>query len=82
MFQPHQEPPGSGTTGQALRRSGPGDAGGGRGAPGAPGRQSGVVAQCWRGGPVPLGLSGGGDIQKNGLKDAWGDGREEKRKVI
>lgn len=34
-------------------------------------------AEGW--GPVPLGLSGGDDIQKNGLKDAWG-GMGERRK--
>lgn len=84
MFQPGQEAPGSETAGRALQRGGPGDTGSRcrrQGLEGA-GLGSRLSAVGWGPGPIEAGGGGGEFKRMDRKKDAWGDGRGKKRKVI
>lgn len=79
MFWPRRKlgARGSGTAGRALRRGGPGDAGGGRQA-GAGGSRPGVLAR----GLVRSERGEGAVSSKERTGKRMGDGEGEKRKVI
>lgn len=84
MLQPQQEAPGSGTAGRALRRGGPGDAGGGCGAPGALRSRPGVLERFWGQELVPLGLGREDDsgFRRMGRKMHGGDGSGGKGRLL